>query len=593
MHNATFAKAHIIVFVNKFMKAIKSITFFLAAALLFSLVAISYYVLSVDYDTFINKLGSLLQKPNLIDILKARMSIDKLQFIKKVVIALNVAAIIGFYFFWRTYKRINHFLYTSVYECRVRLLQEWRGLRQLSAFEKIFLTTLFSLVFVKALYTNFYQCLWYDEMWTYNYFLSGPLWKAVFFPGNNHKIYTTIAWFFVQLPFDTKFLMRLPNMLTGLVTIFSFYVLVKNRFSKNVVYIGLAWFAFCYLIDTFQVIARSYIYVALFTIIYLYEFLNIVENKFNRSSLLLVTIATILGYWGNYVFFFGHFCITIAVTTFAILPKRHYILKSIVGTQTIAFLAILLIALPDFFSGHVSAVLGHSNFVMTSDPPFIQSLEKNAWFTLGFKRLQVVYMLIPIAAIAIAYAKKFSTETKLLSITSAFAMYFILIWDTLRATLTTHHIVIFLTVFVAIEIMIVLQGLSRINRVSKSALTIASILIFILSTYGQFSNDWFNWGKQYDPDNKFMAEAFLKQNAKKLYIGYNYFKPAAEFYANINNRQFIINMQDSSSVDYKPFNPLKETYEGIVQNNKKPLPVDSGKYKVLLKREEYTAFIRR
>lgn len=575
------------------MKYIKAILFFCLIAVAISIAVVTYFLFSVGYNEFIIKAANALNKPDWVAMLSVKFSYEKFRAAKTIVAVLDIAFVVLSILVIVKRKQIFNLvarIYSS-YANDLRLII--KDVKQTTIFEKSFLIGILLMVFVKALYTNHYQSLWYDEMWTYNNFLNGGYWKAILFPGNNHRIYTLIAWPFVQLPFDTQLMMRLPNMLTGLFTIIAFYLLTFKRFSKPVVYIGLSWFAFCYLIGTFMVIARAYIFVSLFTIIFLSACLKIVEQKQTAATWFTLFGAFILGYWSNYVFFLGHFCVFTYVLVQLLLNHQFSSLKKFIIIQFFAGFILLILAMPDIVSGHIGAVMKHDNFIMNSDPHFIQSLFKNAWFTLGYQKLDIIYLSIPIAAILLSRKPSFSQVQKFLSFQCAFAMYFILVWDTIKHTLTTHHIVIYLTIFVALAIMLILEAILKKLWLNKSLIISAAIAIFIFSTYGQFHNSWFNWGKQYDLDNKQMASTYLDNKVKKLYISYNYFKPAAVFYSGLANKLFVIDMYDIASADHKVFDSKNFEYGGIIQDNKKPLPVDTTVYKAFLVREGYTAFIKK
>lgn len=253
-------------------------------------------------------------------------------------------------------------------------------------------------------YRMFALVPWYDELYTYYYFISrGPIYAAIHWPlPNNHVGYSTLSaclGIFGCAPIA----LRGVSYLCSLGSLILLYRLVKKWFAEEIALIPVFLFAGMYMVNQLAVQGRGY---ALVTFCYLVALLSlyaiVAEKKNNKRNYILFGAALVISLWAipSSLYMVMPVCL---IGGFLLLLDQDYkrllrlIVASLVsavcvaGLYGILWLAIgsnLLSKTPDgpfYTAGHVDIIL-HAPFRALKEgidymlaTPYIQSMTRRAF----------------------------------------------------------------------------------------------------------------------------------------------------------------------------------------------------------------------
>lgn len=253
-------------------------------------------------------------------------------------------------------------------------------------------------------YRMFALVPWYDELYTYYYFISrGPIYAAIHWPlPNNHVGYSTLSaclGIFGCAPIA----LRGVSYLCSLGSLILLYRLAKKWFAEEIALIPVFLFAGMYMVNQLAVQGRGY---ALVTFCYLVALLSlyaiVAEKKNNKRNYILFGAALVISLWAipSSLYMVMPVCL---IGGFLLLLDQDYkrllrlIAASLVsavcvaGLYGILWLAIgsnLLSKTPDgpfYTAGHVDIIL-HAPFRALKEgidymlaTPYIQSMTRRAF----------------------------------------------------------------------------------------------------------------------------------------------------------------------------------------------------------------------
>ncbi|MFT3748378.1 MAG: glycosyltransferase family 39 protein [Agriterribacter sp.] len=391
----------------------------------------------------------------------------------------------------------------------------------------------------------------YDEAWIYNYFTSKSFPESFLLPSNNHKLYTGIAWWFNLFPGNKTFIVRIPSIITGLLTCFIFFSFIKKHFETSIALIGLAWFSSCIPVTQYMVTGKSYIYVLLIHILMLQIYVELLSKRNSNSfKWIILSFIITIGYLANPVFFFGQIFSMLFFSCLSIYRKRYTLFQKIILYNLLSLPLLLPFYLADILSGSFRDLL---NFAITQKINisnfFLLCWNNNAQFQTGVNNAGFLFLLIITFASILYFLKNY--EHKILLLYSIISIIWLPFYAAIAKDDTSVHKTIYITVSVALITTFIFKHLFFKKVIQKNFynyLIIVCILSANLFLYKH--NKQTNWSVQWDNSAKEVSKILLKNNATSFYLSHYYYKPALEFYYKINHQPAKVYMGVPGSVDY-------------------------------------------
>jgi hypothetical protein len=572
----------------------KTIAFCLYAFVLLLVITgilLTRFIFVYDYNGFIEHLTQNLGKQdNWIPYFKTRLPIHSFSFIKKMVCVYDIVTVpIIVLLIYHSKKIITNgekFLnkiYTSVKQILV-------SFKTLSTFEKYFFYTIIAFVFIKAVWYAFTLPIQYDEAWSYNYYESNSFWESFLLPGNNHKFFTVIAWFFNRLPFFNKvFLIRLPAAIGGVLLLTLFFNYVKKSFSTGIALIGFTWLAICAPVAIYMIIARSYIYVLLFSLLLIEVCFRIINNNTGKYHYAILFCIIILGYFTNPVFFFGHFILTLFIIFQLFQGRQYKTIKAVIYTNIIATVCLIVIYAADILGGHFHE-LASAAFKPEGSNYFITCLKYNGWYQLGWgiEPSKALFIFLPILTIAfiLCFVKK--VQPKKILLYAIVSIVWLPIYALLAHDDTSCRKTIYITLSFTFLLMFILD--TAFHKYIHNKYLVAGICIIILlaNSISLPNFNLFKWSTGMNESCEKISSILLSKNISSCYIFQNYYKPGMEFYCKENSRPIKLYMADSTSIDYSATAFTNATAESVLLDKEINTSIDKTKYYLLFE-DQYVA----
>lgn len=508
------------------------------------------FLFETDYKSFIETLRITLQKEiSWVPFLQSKLPESRYRLIKITVLIFDALAIAIVLFAIPWFTKIQVALDKICTDFKNGITRQLESLKKLARSEKILICLILLVAAIRSFWFIWNLPVQYDEAWIYNYFIGNGIKESFLLPSNNHKLYTFISWWFNLLPFDKKILIRLPNVVIGLITCLVSYLYLKKYFkSISIPLIGLAWFSSCVPVAQYMIVGKSYIYVLLFQILLIYFYQQILNVKSKLLYFWLLTV-TILGYFANPIFFFGHFSATVFFLLLTLIQKKYLLTKRIIFTNLCALFALGILYSVDILSGSFSELL---KFAVTqkidTENFFILCLDYNAQFITGFSTGLIPFCLIIISGMALCLVKHLQYKSLLVYSVSS------IIWLPFYAAIVKDDTSVHKTIYITFSFLIVLLFLLRktIARYCKTPARISVFLFFILTVnfYLLRNNSWFNWGFPIDNSVQTASNILLKEKAGSCYLSHYYYKPGLEFNFKTNHKKLKMFMGVPGSLDY-------------------------------------------
>lgn len=550
--------------------------FLLVACLLIVQLNVLFY--KNNYPQFIAYISHAVGKDSWQSFLQQRFSINKFLLCRKVILGFDILFILTAIFLLKTSAKLYFLVLPIAKQFKKYVISFYRSFTSLPKFYKVSLFVLLLFIIIKAVWYAFVLPLQYDEMWTYNYFTSNQWWQSFYLPGNNHKLYTSIAWWFNQLPFAPGFLMRLPNIFAGIITVLLFINLTKKYFSLAILFIGVTWFATTSPVGIYIFLARSYIYVLLFTLLLIKFTLKLIENKkLSKVDWLFYAVIIILGYWANLVFFFGHLFITLNILFFILKERSFLNYKKLFLAHVAAAIILVLLYLPDIFGQHFFALMDRA-FIPGKKPNYFwRCIKYNSYFQWGRLGLEWLSgLLLGFSLFIVFYKKNLYKNLLAISLTGILLLplFTFVVNDLIM------HVAIYLTIYFSILIMCLLQFCFRNIKILQAFTVIICIAIAFINSYSMNNLGYLNYSRYQNVNSKKTAEVMLQNRITNCYLFFNLYKPAIVYYYKISKNNIEIKMAASQSVDYTAFDP-QHKYLCIIIDKEHPQKIDSLNYELI------------
>lgn len=334
-----------------------------------------------------------------------------------------------------------------------------------------------SIPFVASVYFGLTVPVSYDEAWTFLGFTSKQFYYCmVYYPyPNNHVFHSLIVNITQEIPlFDILFRMRIPVIITALLTWSIAYSFIKKYYSVKVAIFVVALSAVLFRSVYYSFLSRGYGMVALFFVIALYAAFNIIHHENRKKDWMFFCISGILGCYAVPSFLYPFATINL----FIFVYNYKHIVSQVVA-NVVTGCMVLLLYTPIFLTSGFKA-LSANQFVSTENrtrldvlvelPSFFYDMLEN------FFKVPPIIILI-IIVIALLFALKYRNKQTLILWTVLVITPFILLF--------THSVIPFHRTFIyycfGIMFLIGISMSDVIERIPKTALIIVLAIIQILS----------------------------------------------------------------------------------------------------------------
>lgn len=556
------------------------VAYLLPAILLFT---IAFRLFYFNYHEFTAYLAGVLQKPEWEKYIQQRFTASAFSSARWIIgILIFFNCMLGIYLLINR-KKLIFSLYSILSGFIKKIRQLKNEYKTMPAYARRLFIFLFLFIFLKAGWYIINWPLQYDETWTYNYYIGNSFWQSFLLPHNNHTFFTTVAWFFQILPVDPQISMRLPNIFAGLLLIILFFFFIKRHVSVHAALIATFFLATCCSAVFYMLFARGYLFVMLFTIIALWSQLIVLKEGRSRFYKIILFVSVVLGYWSNPVFIYPHAVIGLTMILFLLQKKEFKILWKNILIHAPAILFVMILYLPTLLSSHIHELANKGVQQSFEIDILWKSFFYNARFIFGFDKAYILFILIILLFAWVSIRRKRFSVLQWFVVMS-FAVVFL--FSFLQSLPLAGHI----TIFFAISAAIMLAYIFNAIKINTHLMFLLLTGITMFNSYMAHTHHWLNWSVQYDKGAKKLSNEMLTRNIQSCYLLVNYYKPHLEYYYKVNGKKIKVNLPDSASQDFRPFDPVEQ--EVVIARTDLPATIPLQNYSQFYKDETITAFIR-
>lgn len=414
----------------------------------------------------------------------------------------------------------------------------------------------FLLFLLRSLFHIEYYEIDYDEAWTYNHFSSKGFIVSMISPNNNHILYTITSSFLDYLPIPTKYVVRLPALLSVAAMLSIFFAFTHKRFGYSAAIVGLAFLAFSPSVNAYAILGRGYGFMLFFTLLS-YIALDGINTKAAERKYYwgLYIGSAILGVYSNPAFFLlwlplaALFLGKYLYTNFTIAQ-----LKIFIFSHFFIFAPLLFLHLPLVLSNGLSTLGDASTAAVdpegVMDAGFWYYLHRVAdWLLCGHKWLLFpVWIGFALLFLCLSVYKRQERSVSFPLLTIFVLMSVPLFWMLLTRMQIPYRLWCGAVIFLAMGIAIVVSLF-----VKKGAILFA-ILLATMMVFASETHYFLNWSATLDREAKKIANILISTtDISECYSFSRYDKPLLTYYFNIYNRPFKCWMPFKESKDYRPF----------------------------------------
>ena len=234
--------------------------------------------------------------------------------------------------------------------------------------------------------------VYHDEAYTYLSFVKGGLGNVIsdYHLPNNHIFYSVLVFFSTKLLGNAPWILRLPALLAGLLTIPATYLAGRQYFNRPTAWLSSGIITILPIFMTYGTSARGYALVALFSTL-LWFFASLILKEKNRYIWLLFVLTAALGFYSVPIMLYPYTAI-MAWLFIAWLFKKHtqdyrreeffrYLFLSGVLVVTLFF----VLYMPVFLKSGISSVINnptiqqHKESSLSLLTDALRSRSINAW----------------------------------------------------------------------------------------------------------------------------------------------------------------------------------------------------------------------
>ncbi|WP_442913234.1 ArnT family glycosyltransferase [Leeuwenhoekiella sp. CH_XMU1409-2] len=243
------------------------------------------------------------------------------------------------------------------------VFQLYKSLKNTYSNHSLFLNLFISTYTFLLFYLTFSVPLSYDEITTLSFFVPGGL-KGIylsitFYPApNNHVFYSLLANIAQVIPSSTEFSLRLPSVISSILSCFILFHISIKFFNKNIAKMLTLLFISLHGIFVYSFLARGY---SLYCLLYLMSFYSTIRYLHNRESvyLILFSISSVLGFYTIPSYLYAFFPQAIFLILFPIHTKRFQFYKPLTISLSTVGLSTILLYTPIIWRMGISALISN------------------------------------------------------------------------------------------------------------------------------------------------------------------------------------------------------------------------------------------
>ncbi len=506
------------------------------------------WFVSMGYEQLIDLAIEQLQRADIRTILENRFfthpKFETARMVAKICIALFIVALVVFLIYRKTIWQQLNVLFLTVKNGFTSMV---KSVRSSGRHIKIMLGVLLVLVTVRSVYYTLHFYPQFDECWNYNYFLSNRFFTTLV-AYNNYPLHNVITFLFLKVLPSSTFVMRLPNIILGLVNTLLVFVLVKKIFSnEKIALVGAAIFCVLPTIVFYMLFARGVMLALFFSLLILHILFSKPIGKFTKAEIILLIFISTLGSFA--MISFPVFLIVI----FILLLVQFIIKKDKLALQKLFFillgtsLLVLLFYAPMMLSGgfqlgfsspHDAANLNWKDWVHK-----LQVVSRNQ---IGFFTGSYFFLLLNLILLFLTKRKKLVALNVLLLLIPFIFPLFTKIYFPARAIGFQVFAYLF-TFCMVLEIIL--------YRTNKFVLAAITVLIIVGFSYTTHRHTFMTWSAKPDKSAHYIAQIFQQKNITSYYdksSGFQYFVPGILYHHKINGTDIQFFTGDTASTRFSP-----------------------------------------
>lgn len=426
-----------------------------------------------------------------------------------------------------------------------------QGFRQQQFWFRGVVLLLFSIFALLQFYGAASQPLQYDESWTYQHFShKGPV-VALISPHNNHLLYSFQSALLDFIPFlPTLWVIRLPVVLTGLLSFWLFYFFLQWRWGDARVLWALAFWAFTPPSYFYQFLGRGYGLLLFFALLGFAALWLWWKRPDKPYALPLLALACVGGVYGNLAFLYPMlaYWMLLGLGFLARPDWRQFWLLLKMALFSIGIL--LLLHLPQLLINGMEPVFQAAQPVQDRSnfwPRFVDFWASLSDWTWAGTRWPQLHSLWAAVLLFVGWSALRQRSAWYCSIGFMLAYPLLLfLWTGIQ---TPPRLWCFLGIFWAL---VVAEALGAVPLFKKPGLVLLISLGLMGSQAFQAQRHIeINWSYELDLQAKELAKLLKEKQIHQLYCRVRYEKPLLDYYALDMNFPLEIAMPFEASKDYQ------------------------------------------
>lgn len=548
----------------------------------------------MQYDDVVNRIITVLQKPGLETLIRTKaLTARKYHFVQYLCgAALLIVPVLALVVIKKAAKvgAVIQLVGSSVMSGLRAVVQTFY---LNTAVQNVWIALTILVVLVKCLFYIHTWDLQYDEMWGYNYFTARPFYFTPF-AYNNYPLFELSTHFFKLLPFSVKINLRLPVLVTGILSCLLLYACLRRYYRSHPAALGgLLVYAFMPVTTLYMLYARGVIFESFFAVAAIFSLLFWLQKE-DKKYLVIFSLANALGMYSmpTHLYLWG---MLFVVGLAACVRKKNAL--PFVTANGIALLLSFLLYLPVLLGSGVSfvaeaVVLQYSySQIIPNIPAFVASY--SSYYT-GFRVGIVVILAVTTGYLLHRKEKRDPVVLPLVWMLCFFPLFAYVVQKMVVPYRASGFVALALPLFLSVTV----QRLE--NRVNTRILYPCVLFIgATLLAVSHYCHD-LNWSRLRDRQAIHLSELFMNRGVRNFYdnsdgSGFFYFYPALEYYYGLHGKKVDFSVAASNSIRFKPFNPAAG-YDCIIYRLDAPAGSAPGQYKevwtdpvlnykVLMKRE--------
>jgi hypothetical protein len=415
----------------------------------------------------------------------------------------------------------------------------------------------FLLILLRSGFNAWFYELQYDEAWTYNNFVHKGAIISAISPHNNHILYTILAAVANFLPISGKYILRLPVILGGMLTLW-FWLLMWGRFlGWRAAFLMVLCLSVAPPMLFYMLYARGYVFMFAAAVVQVWVLINLLTSPAQNSDSIaqktkfwLLILAQVLGLYSvpTYIYVW-----VVANLSFLVFFWRQALPKSLfwgwIKAQIYAVGLLAILYAPFLLTGGLSilfsAATGANPDVYTYAEHWRLYQKLSDWQFFGADTLQSGWLTLFLAAVALWAAVRagdlrlrywylFSALLLLLPL-GLFFMQPLRVWSP-QVLAYAFLLGQFLRLF------------------SPKYAYFLAFLLLPLWQWQSYRHYEINWSADIDRTALKIADLLATQRIDELYIFSRYDKPLLQYYhLRRQNTPLRTAMPYRESIDYAPF----------------------------------------